>query len=115
MSHSLFPRKSSLVLTAALGAGLLALSGCDARVASPAASLAPQTPASEPVNVIAGESEAKKLLLLMDKDKSGKVSRQEYMDYMAAEFDLMDLNHDGELDVTELTGAHLVVSHGSHR
>lgn len=54
-------------------------------------------------NVAAGEIQAKQLLLLMDTDKSGKVSRAEFMAFMTAEFDRLDTNHDGELDVKELT------------
>ncbi len=46
---------------------------------------------------------AKKLLLVMDTDKSGKVSKQEWMKFMEAEFDRLDTNHDGQLDVKELT------------
>ena len=52
----------------------------------------------------AGEDYARKLLLLMDTDKNGKVSKQEFMSFMSAEFDRMDVNHDGMLDVKELTG-----------
>ena len=33
-----------------------------------------------------GEEEVKQLLLLMDTDKNGKISKQEYMDFMEAEF-----------------------------
>ena len=70
------------------------------------------TPQSKPV--AAGENEAKKMLVLMDTDKSGTVSRKEFMDYMAAEFDRLDVNHDGVLDVKELE---LMRSHqgGGHR
>jgi len=53
--------------------------------------------------VVAGEVEAKKLLLLMDKDANGKVSRQEFMSFMEAEFDRLDKDKNGELDVKELT------------
>jgi hypothetical protein len=56
-----------------------------------------------------GEREAKNLLLLMDKDKSGKVSRQEFMSFMEAEFERLDVNHDGELDVEELTHSRVQV------
>jgi len=67
-------------------------------------------------NVAAGEREAKQLLLLMDRDQSGKVSRQEFMRFMEAEFERMDINKDGELDVRELTGFRLVPHGGSpHR
>ena len=54
-------------------------------------------------NVIAGEASAKQLLLLMDRDKNGKVSKQEFLAYREAEFDRLDVNKDGELDVKELT------------
>jgi EF hand len=59
--------------------------------------------------VAAGEREAKKLLLLMDTDKSGKVSKQEFMSFMEAEFERMDINKDGELDVKELTNSRVQV------
>jgi hypothetical protein len=54
-------------------------------------------------NVDAGDAAARQLLALMDTDKNGKVSRAEFMAFMAAEFDRLDANHDGELDVKELT------------
>jgi hypothetical protein len=67
-------------------------------------------------NLAAGEREAKQLLLLMDHDQSGKVSRQEFMSFMEAEFERMDINKDGELDIKELTGFRLVPHGGSpHR
>jgi EF hand len=53
--------------------------------------------------VAAGEAYAKQLLLLMDTDKSGKVSKKEFMDFMSAEFDHLDTSKDGQLDVAELT------------
>lgn len=104
----------SPVLFAVLGAAMLSLSACRYTPGTtPAAATAPGQTA--PANVIAGEGEAKKLLLLMDKDSNGKVSRQEYMTYMAEEFDRLDVNHDGELDVNELTRSQFVAHTGSHR
>jgi EF hand len=50
-----------------------------------------------------GEAEAKQLLLLMDQDKDGKVSKQEFMRFMEAEFDRLDKKNEGKLDVKELT------------
>ena len=67
-------------------------------------------------NLTAGEKEAKKLLVLMDKDQNGKVSKEEFMSFMEAEFERMDISKDGELDVKELTGFRLVPHGGSpHR
>jgi hypothetical protein len=54
-----------------------------------------------------GETEAKRLILLMDRDHSGMVSREEFMMFMGAEFDRLDKNHNGELDVKELTQTHV--------
>ena len=42
------------------------------------------------------------LLRLMDADENGKVSKAEYMRFMEAEFNRLDINHDGELDLREL-------------
>jgi hypothetical protein len=44
----------------------------------------------------------KHLLFLMDADQNGKVSKKEFMNFMSKEFDRLDTNHDGELDVKEL-------------
>jgi hypothetical protein len=38
-----------------------------------------------------GEAQVKQLLLLMDTDKNGKISRKEYMTFMEAEFDRLDM------------------------
>src|SRR5580704_3074931 len=63
----------------------------------------------EEKRLAAGEREAKKMLLLMDTDQSGKVSRQEFMSFMEAEFERLDINKDGELDVKELTNSRVKV------
>jgi Ca2+-binding EF-hand superfamily protein len=47
----------------------------------------------------------KKLLLLMDTDKSGKISKREWMSFMEAEFDRLDRDGNGELDPKELRQA----------
>jgi hypothetical protein len=52
-------------------------------------------------NVIAIEN-VKQLLLVMDTDKNGKISKQEWMKFMEAEFDRLDLEKKGELDQTEI-------------
>jgi hypothetical protein len=67
------------------------------------AAFAGQTEDQDQKKVAAGENPAKQLLLLMDTDKNGKVSKTEFMAFMDAEFVSLDVNHDGELDVKELT------------
>ena len=49
-----------------------------------------------------GEDCTKRLLLLMDTDKNGKVSKKKFMSFMGGKFDRLDTNHDGQLDVKEL-------------
>ncbi len=49
-----------------------------------------------------GEDEVKQLIALMDADKNGKISRQEFMKFMEAEFDRLDKDKSGELDQKEL-------------
>ncbi len=38
----------------------------------------------------------------MDKNKDGKVSKEEWMRFMEAEFDRLDTNHDGFIDVKDM-------------
>ena len=85
--------------------------------ASQAASTPTQGLSTESPKVAAGEIEARKLLLLMDTDKNGKVSKAEFMNFMALEFDRLDKNKDGELDVKELVRSQLqtVRRGGGHR
>ena len=66
-------------------------------------------------NIAAGEVEAKRLLLLMDRDASGKVSHKEFMEFMEEEFQRLDVNKDGELDVAELTRSRLTPHGGRQR
>jgi hypothetical protein len=57
-----------------------------------------------------GEAEVTQLLLLMDIDKNGKISKQEWMKFMEAEFDRLDKNKSGELDAKDLAQSKLRVS-----
>jgi hypothetical protein len=52
-----------------------------------------------------GEDQVKQLLLLMDVDKNGKISKKEYMNFMEAEFDRLDKDKSGSLDAKDLTRA----------
>ncbi len=91
-----------------------------AKIALVAASLAvgaASTPAFA-VNargVAAGELWARQMLQLMDTDKNGRVSRAEWMQFMAAEFDRLDVDHSGELTVRELSGFPYSAHPGPHR
>jgi len=58
-----------------------------------------------------GEADVKQLLLLMDTNKNGKISKQEYMNFMEAEFDRLDKDKSGELDPNELAHSQLRASH----
>jgi hypothetical protein len=49
--------------------------------------------------------------LLMDTDKNGKISKQEWMKFMEAEFDRLDKDKSGDLDVKDLGQSKLRVSH----
>jgi hypothetical protein len=52
--------------------------------------------------VAQGEKETRQLLRLMDVDQNGRVSKQEFMQFMEAEFDRLDVDRSGELTVKEL-------------
>jgi len=54
-------------------------------------------------NVAVGEPEVKKMLPLMDQDNDGKVSKQDFMNFMEAEFDRLDKKKEGKLEVKKLT------------
>lgn len=58
-----------------------------------------------------GEDEIKHLLLLMDADKQGMVSKQEFMKYMEASFDRLDKKKAGQLNARELAQTNLSASH----
>jgi uncharacterized protein YabN with tetrapyrrole methylase and pyrophosphatase domain len=55
--------------------------------------------------VAAGEGQVRQLLLLMDQDQSGQVSRTEFMGFMEAEFDALDVDRSGELNPEERRAA----------
>jgi hypothetical protein len=59
------------------------------------------------------EQNVKQLLLLMDTNKNGKISKKEWMDFMSAEFDRLDTDKSGELDPKELSKSRVSVVHVS--
>ena len=57
----------------------------------------------QPNTVAIASEKVKELLAMMDTDKNGKISKQEWMRFMEAEFDRLDANKKGEIDQRELT------------
>jgi Ca2+-binding EF-hand superfamily protein len=55
------------------------------------------------------------LLLLPDTDKNGRISKQEWLNFMEAEFNQRDKDGNGELDRKELLQAKLSVRQRSSR
>lgn len=49
-----------------------------------------------------GEEHVKQLLLIMETDSHGMISRQQYMKFMEAEFQRLDKNKQGQLDARQL-------------
>jgi Ca2+-binding EF-hand superfamily protein len=61
---------------------------------------------------VLAEEHARELLLLMDTDKNGKISKREWMRFMEAEFDRLDKDKTGQIDAKELEKSRFRVSHG---
>ena len=57
-----------------------------------------------------GEEHVKQLLLIMESDGNGMISKQEYMKFMEAEFARLDKDKNGELDVKKLTQSNVTAS-----
>ncbi|HUA92288.1 MAG TPA: hypothetical protein VL991_06955 [Terracidiphilus sp.] len=57
------------------------------------------------------EANAKQLLQYMDTDKNGKISKQEWMNFMSVEFDRLDVDHSGQLDPHELLQSRVSMRH----
>lgn len=55
----------------------------------------------QPDKVVMASEKVKELLSLMDTDKNGKISKQEWMKFMEAEFDRLDKGKKGEIDPKE--------------
>jgi hypothetical protein len=65
-------------------------------------------------NVAMGTEEITRVLPLIEQDKNGKISKQAFMSYMEAEFERLDKDKTGALDVKELTQSGLRVSRAAH-
>lgn len=86
---------------------LLAMMGAAGAVAVNA--VAQKTTAAKPQDKLAiASSDVKELLLLMDADNNGKISKKEWMSFMEAEFNQLDKEGKGELDLKELAQSRLI-------
>jgi Ca2+-binding EF-hand superfamily protein len=83
---------------------MIALMGVSGLVA-----LADVTPKPRDKFVLANEN-VKELLLLLDTDQSGRISKREWMNFMEAEFNKLDKDGNGDLDPKELLQSKLSVS-----
>jgi Ca2+-binding EF-hand superfamily protein len=50
-----------------------------------------------------------KMMTAMDKNKDGTVTRQEFLDYMGAQFDIMDTKKSGRLGKGEFTDKKMMI------
>jgi Ca2+-binding EF-hand superfamily protein len=57
---------------------------------------------AQPDKFAVANKNVKELLLLMDADKDGKISKREWMSFMEAEFNRLDKDGNGVLDLVEL-------------
>jgi len=75
--------------------------------------LAQMTTASpkSPNNKFIAEQNAKELMLLMDADKDGRISKEEWMDFMSKEFDRLDTDHNGYIDQKDLLATMIRIQH----
>jgi hypothetical protein len=92
---------------------LITLLGAAGALSATATVAAQTSPASRPHDKLAAANDhVKELLLLMDADKSGRISKQEWMHFMEAEFNKLDRDGNGELDRQELLQSKLSFKRG---
>ena len=96
------PRRSVVFKRWTMLLAILAVTALFVMVGTTIAAQKEATPKAQD-NVAGAEPEVKKMLPLMDQDKDGKVSKQDFMKFMEAEFDRLDSTKEGKLDVKELT------------
>jgi EF hand domain-containing protein len=100
----MFKRGKVASITAALGM-VLAL-GAVQNTAVPQKSAVPKPQD----NLALAEGDVRRLMLLIAPNEKGKLTKQEWMKFMEAEFDRLDKDKSGELDAKELAQSRLQVS-----
>ena len=89
-----------------------AIAVCGATWVMPANAVQEKDTLPKPPDKLAlGDYDVKQLLLLMDTDKDGKISKQEWIKFMSDEFDRLDKDKNGYLDVKEITLSRVRASH----
>ena len=73
------------------------------------------TPQKQPVQTapnkdLLAKDQVEELLLMMDTNKNGRISKAEWMKFMADEFDRLDTDRSGELDVKEIAKSRLMAT-----
>jgi len=91
---------------------LIALIGATGVAAGTAVAQKRADPSPQDKLALADEN-VKQLLLLMDADHNGKVSKHEWMSFMEAEFNKLDKDGNGELDTKELLQSRLLLRHAN--
>lgn len=91
-------KQSNRVLMALVVAALLGGGAVVGRVFAQGKAAVPNAPSRQQLR----DSEVNYLVLLMDTDKNGKISKKEWMAFFEAEFDRLDVDKNGELDPQEL-------------
>lgn len=90
---------------------LITLLGAAGAITTAITAAAQKSSAPKPDKFVLAGANVKELLLLMDTDKSGKISKQEWMHFMEAEFNTLDKDGNGELDRNELLQSKLAIKH----
>lgn len=83
---------ASLVVAFIYGGGILASTSSAQKTSVP----------RQPDRIAIASEKVKELLAVMDTDKNGKISKQQWMKFMEAEFDKLDKDKKGEVDPKEL-------------
>jgi hypothetical protein len=98
--------KTVRIASLTIALGILPMLGAVPNAAVPQKSTAPK-----PQDKLAlGEGEVKRLMLLIDPNEKGKITKQAWMKFMEAEFDRLDKDKSGELDAKELAQSRLQAS-----
>jgi hypothetical protein len=62
-----------------------------------------------PNKSLIAEPNAKQIMLLLDTDKDGRISKKEWMDFMSQEFDRLDTDHNGYINQKDLLATQIQI------